>query len=138
MKTLAKILAGITILVVAILAYLILSSGLSLKVDVNTVSAAQNLPEYVQRAGSEEGSTEHSIVYITVEAKNRSLIPAEWAQLNFGTLDGDLVAYDLVGGPVDIPAFGSETFSVTLITSNPAPRSIWVSYYLAGRESISE
>ena len=138
MKTLAKLFAGAAIITVALLAYLILGSGLSLTVDVHAVPAAENLPEYVRWAGSEAGSTEHSIVYITVEAKNRGIIPAEWTQLNFGTLDGDLAAYDLVGGPADIPAFGSETFSVTLITSNPSQRTIWLSYYLAGRESIAE
>ena len=138
MKTLAKILAGITLVVVAVLAYLILSSGLTLSVDIQTVPAAENLAEYVSRTGSEEGSNACSIVHIRVEAKNRGLIPAEWAQLNFSTLDGDIVAYDLVGGPSDIPAFGSDTFSVSLITSTPAARSIWISYYLAGREVIAE
>lgn len=138
MKTLAKILAAAAILVVAGLAYLIWGSGLTIEANVRITPAAENLPEYVSYTGTEEGSTEHSIVHITVEAKNRGFLPAEWTQLQFGTLDGDVAAYDLVGGPSDIPAFGSETFSVSIITSNPEERSIWLSYYLAGRETIAE
>ena len=78
------------------------------------------------------------IVHIVAQAKNKGMLPAEWVELNFSTLEGDRLAYDAQIGPSDIPAFGSETFSVSILTQNSGARSAWLSYYLMGRESVAE
>ena len=46
-------------------------------------------------------------------------------ELNFSTLEGDRLAYDAQIGPSDIPAFGSETPSVSILTQNSDARSAW-------------
>ena len=138
MKALAKFLAGVAIVVVALLAYLILGSGLSVTVNMDIAPAANYAEEYVRMVGSEEGIESYYVVHIVAQAKNRGMIPAEWVELNFSTLEGDRLAYDAQIGPSDIAAFGSETFSVSIITKNSEARSAWLSYYLMGRESIAE
>jgi len=138
MRKLAKILAGVALVVVAVLAYLILGSGLNVSIDTRIFPAGEYREEYVSLTGSEQGMQERSIVCITVEAKNKGFIPAEWTELHFSTLDGDVLAYNVEDGPADIPAFGSATFTVNLITENADSRGVWLSYYLAGRERIAE
>lgn len=138
MKALAKFLAGITIVVVALLAYLILGSGLTVVVEATVEPASAYAEEYVRMVGSEDDIESYYIVHIVAQAKNKGAIPAEWVELNFSTLEGDRLAYDAQIGPSDIPAFGSQTFSVSIITQNEDSRSTWLSYYLMGRESVAE
>ena len=138
MKALAKFLAGVAIVVVALLAYLILGSGLTVTMEMEIAPASTYAEEYVRMIGSEEGIESYSIVHIVAQAKNKGMLPAEWGELNFSTLEGDRLAYDAQIGPSDIPAFGSETFSVSILTQNSDARSAWLSYYLMGRESVAE
>lgn len=118
MKALAKFLAGVAIVVVALLAYLILGSGLTVTMEMEIAPASSYAEEYVRMIGSEEGIESYSIVHIVAQAKNKGMLPAEWVELNFSTLEGDRLAYDAQIGPSDIPAFGSETFSVSILTQN--------------------
>ena len=123
------------IVVVALLAYLILGSGLTVTMEMEIAPASTYAEEYVRMIGSEEGIESYSIVHIVAQAKNKGMLPAEWVELNFSTLEGDRLAYDAQIGPSDIPAFGSATFSVSILTQNSDARSAWLSYYLMGAKA---
>ena len=65
MKALAKFLAGVAIVVVALLAYLILGSGLTVTMEMEIAPASSYAEEYVRMIGSEEGIESYSIVPVS-------------------------------------------------------------------------
>lgn len=145
MKSFAKFLTGITLVIVALLAYYLYSSNLPVAAYAKTVNATERSEEFYKirediENGKYEGvSAPYSIdsyffVTITVSAKNFSPFPAEWAQFVPKGADGDIIVLLGDAGPKDIGRFKEAEFSVTILTSNPdAYRTGWLEYYILGR-----
>ena len=145
MKKIAKLLTGITIVVLLFVGYYILSSRLYTDVHV-TVTPAREMQTEFERVsedvalGRYDGLTaldtigSYSFVTLDVTAKNYSIFEAEWAQLTMRTVDSDVLLYSQDDGPKDIASFGTGRFSVTILTrSTNIARSGWLEYYIFGR-----
>ena len=145
MKSFAKFLTGITLVIVALLAYYLYSSNLPVVVSVKQVSATEKSDEFYRiREDIENGKYEgvsvpysidvYSFVTLTVSAKNFSPFPAEWAQFVPRSVDGDIVVLSEDAGPKDIGRFKEAEFTVTILTSSPETlRTGWLEYYILGR-----
>ncbi len=145
MKSFAKFLTGITLVIVALLAYYLYSSNLPVVVSSKQVSATEKSEEFYKiREDIENGKYEgvsglhsidvYSFVTLTVSAKNFSPFPAEWAQFVPKGADGDVVVLLNDAGPKDIGRFKEAEFTVTILTSSPETvRSGWLEYYILGR-----
>lgn len=145
MKTLAKMLTGLTIAVAVFIGYYIVSSRLVTDVSVTVTSAAERTEEFdrIERDVAEglyegldaiDAIDAYSFVTLNVSARNFSIFPAEWAQLTARTMDSDALIFSSDSGPKDIPSFGSGSFSVTLLTrSREQTRGGWLEYYIFGR-----
>ena len=145
MKSLAKFLTGITLVIAALLAYYLYSSNLPVALSVKQVSAAERSEEFNKiREDIENGKYEgvtvphsidaYSFVTLTVSAKNFSPFPAEWAQFVPKGMEGDIVLLPDDAGPKDIGRFKEGAFTVTYLTSNPETyRTGWLEYYILGR-----
>ena len=145
MKAFAKFLTGITIVIVALLAYYIYSSNLPVAVAIDTVSASERVEDFNQiradvSAGKYEGISALpsidacSFVTMTVSARNFSPFPAEWAQFVPKTQNASEIVILTDAGPKDISRFREADFTVTILTTNPeAFRTGWLEYYILGR-----
>ena len=145
MKSFAKFLTGITLVIVALLAYYLYSSDLPVVVSVNQVNATEKSDEFYQiREDIESGKYEgvsapysidaYSFITLSVSAKNFSPFLAEWAQFVPKGADGDLVVLLDDAGPKDIGRFKESEFTVTILTSSPETyRTGWLEYYILGR-----
>ena len=145
MKSLAKFLTGITLVIVALLAYYLYSSNLPVVVSVKQVNATERSEEFYKiREDIENGKYEnvsvpysidaYSFVTLTVSAKNFSPFPAEWAQFVPKGMDQDIVVQLDDAGPKDIGRFKEATFTVTILTASPETlRTGWLEYYILGR-----
>ena len=145
MKSFAKFLTGVAIVIVALLAYYIYTSSLPVVMDVHVQSALEKSEEFAQiqkdvQNGKYEGITalysidSYSFVTLTVSAKNFSPFPAEWAQFVPKTTDADAIVLLADAGPKDIDRFKEATFTVTILTSSPETfRTGWLEYYILGR-----
>ncbi|MBQ1257233.1 MAG: hypothetical protein IIW08_00780 [Clostridia bacterium] len=145
MKSFAKFLTGITVVIVALLAYYLYSSNIPVIVSVKQVNATEKSDEFYKirediENGKYEGvSAPHSIdsyffVTLSVSAKNFSPFPAEWAQFVPKSAGGDIIVLLNDAGPKDIGRFKEAEFTVTVLTSNPeAYRTGWLEYYILGR-----
>ena len=145
MKTLAKFLVGLVVAVLLFMGYYVLSSRLMADATVSITPATDRVEEYERiqndvAAGLYEGldalDTIDAYYFVTfsVNVRNFSLFPAEWAQLTARAEDGDALIFSSDSGPKDIPSFGSGAFSVTVFTrSRDRARSGWLEYYVFGR-----
>ena len=150
MKSTAKFLTGITLVVVALVAYYILSSQLSVFLDVRVQPATQNAEAFLKISdevaqGKHEGvyslkpMEAYSFVTVTAEIKNYSPFPAEWTQLVLKAENGDLLTVSSDAGPKDIPALKEGTVSLTILTESKEPnRGGWLEYYIFGRSHSIE
>lgn len=150
MKSLAKFLTGITVVVVLLVGYYILSSTLSTTVTVQVQPASQRAEDFESlksdvAAGKYEGVYSlgdigsYSFVTVNVEAENFCVFPAEWAQLFLKEEPGDLLTLTSDSGPKDIDRFKADEFSVTLLTESSEPfRGGWLDYYIFGRSHSIE
>lgn len=145
MKTFAKFLTGVTVVIVALLAYYIYSSNLALSVNVTIVPASERADDFDKiamdvQAGDYENISalrsmeEYYFVTIDVSAKNFSPFPAEWAQFVPRPIEGDVIIASQDAGPKDIERFKEGRFSVTLLTTaRETTRTGWLEYYVFGR-----
>jgi len=145
MKSTAKFLTGLTLAVVLVVGYYIISSRLFLNVQTSAVPAIQRQAEFEQivedvNAGRYEGVLSigdinaYSFLTIEIEAKNFSPFTAEWIQFATKRLDGDVLISMQDAGPKDIPSFKTDNFTVTVLTENPETiRGGWLEYYIFGR-----
>lgn len=150
MKSFAKFLTGITVVIVLLLAYYIYSSNLPLAVSVNVQRAQERKEDFdkiamdVQAGDYENISALNSIeecyfVTIDVSAKNFSPFTAEWAQFVPKSVEGDILIVNQDAGPKDIERFKEGHFSVTILTTSPEEyRTGWLEYYVFGRFHSAE
>lgn len=150
MKSFAKFLTGITLVVALLITYYILSSRLYMQVDIRVVPARERAEDFAHvkenvdnglygDIGDLEDIDAYYFASIVVKAKNYSLFSAEWAELSVRTIEGDVMLFARDIGPKDIGGFGADSFEVTLLTrASEQQRSGWLEYYIFGRQHTLE
>lgn len=145
MKAFAKFLTGVTIVIVALLAYYIYTANLPTVMTLTVFSALDKSEEFAEiqkdvQDGKYEGVTTlysidaYSFVTLNVSAKNFSPFTAEWAQFVPKTTSADTIVLLTDAGPKDIDPFKEAEFTVTLLTTSPdVYRTGWLEYYILGR-----
>lgn len=150
MKSTAKFLTGLTLVIVALIAYYIFSSKLSVTVDVRVQPAYTNQEMFLKiseevQSGKHEGvyslepMENYSLVEVTVDIRNYSPFSAEWIRLVPKSEEGDILITDADIGPKDIPSFKTGKVSLLLLTkSDEQNRGGWLEYYIFGRSHSIE
>lgn len=145
MKSLAKFLVGITVVVLILVVYYIISSRLSTVVDAEIVPASRQQSQFDTIAadiarGRYEGVSplgdvnNYAFVTLNIEADNFSPFTAEWTQYKLKQENGDVLLLISDTGPKDIAPFKSGAFSITVLTSSDNQyREGWLEYYIFGR-----
>lgn len=145
MKSFAKFLTGITVVIVALIAYYIYSSTLPLQMTVEVTSAAEKTEAFekvaaavlkgeYENVSSLQSAENYYFVTLSVSAKNFSPFPAEWAQFVPKPHEGDVLVVSSDAGPKDIDRFKEDDFTITLLTSSSDnARTGWLEYYIFGR-----
>lgn len=155
MKTLAKTL-GAMLLVIALLAvYLIWGARLSVSVTNEYVVPASEMADEFESAMERISSGEiedkcwfrpvsmdiedYSFVVMEVTARSRGMLPCEWITAGITPLEGDHV---LVSDRLDdIGAFGSSTGRILLLSDASTAstgHSLWLNYYAFGIKTCAE
>lgn len=151
MIKLARVLTGITLVVLAFLALCLY--GVGLRVELTSFSAvsarinpdgAQELIETARRddMGSDlyhrptrDSLDEYQVITIKVDVRNIGVLPAEWLQLRVMPDPADVALFP--GGEIDVPGFGSRReITATLLAHAEAPkepRQMRLEYYVFGR-----
>lgn len=148
MRKLARILTGITIVVLVFM--LIILMGPHLRVTLGEVSSApateqpevfETIASAVERGdlGSDQyramdsrNPSDYRLVTYTCSLYNAGLMPAGWIRLQLSPAEEDVAL--LCGEPADLTAFGRGTVQCVLLTrAEDTTRNLWADYYLFGR-----
>lgn len=145
MKKLAIFLSVITLIVGAAFGYYLYSCELKAEYTVKSVPASDMEDLFYElkgdiAGGNYEGVKEpgdisgYRFVTLTANAKSICVFPAEWVTMSAVSVNGDVIIASQSSGPNDIDRFGSDTYTITLLTSsNESERRAILNYYILGR-----
>ena len=150
MRAFAKIITGITLVVMLFVVYLLY--GVHLQVEAQgarVVPASERAQEFeaiaaalksgeftgdVYQSGDLGEASEYSFVYIDMEVFNPGLLPAEMISVGLTPAEGDILMVPL--GNMDLTGLHRTNLSVVVLCRNEAAqaeRSVGLEYYCFGR-----
>ncbi len=152
MRTFAIIAAVITALLLACVAYGALTTQVEVQVvavssepasnqveaftTVNTWVKEQNGSSITRFTADELGDiSNYKLVYLTVEIRNWSFMPAEWVQVQIQPAEGDVL--QIRQDPATARQLGKSAVQAVLLTASQdasTPRQVTVEYYLLGQK----
>lgn len=155
MRALAKILTGITLVVLAFTTYLLYAAQLHVTLESVVIQPAQerqdafdgikaavksgDLASYQFRNETPGKAANYSFITITLQVTNYGILPAEWIEIRVSPQEGDLLQVPI--DPVDLPGLQGRYISTALLAeSDKASRShsVWLEYYVFGRKLHAE
>lgn len=151
MFKLAKVLTGITMVVLAFLALCLYGTALRVELAAFGAASARTDPDRAEalietarrddmasdlyKRPTRESLDDYQLIRIKVRVRNIGILPAEWVQLRLVPDAADVALFP--GGEIDVPGFGAaREIDATLLAhaeAPKAPRRMRLEYYVFGR-----
>lgn len=155
MRALAKVLMGITLVVLVFTTYLLYGSHLKVTLESVSIQPAGERMDafegvkaavksgefapYQYRNDLPGDAADYSFVTITLRVTNYGILPAEWVEIKVSPQAGDLLQVPV--DPLDLPGLQSAYLSTALLSESAnisENHAVWLEYYVFGRKLHAE